>query len=192
MPYDLHVCNRHWKKALSTGFLKIKVWGKCIIQWEVISVKKTPRTTNQKPKCPLPPKPSNQETFCLLRIPVPKGTNHLMMCLFLHSSHASQLNRAVFVGLRRTQRVNVCKPSSMAALEREGHTPLKCQHQRKPKHISLPEPPKKDNFLKTELLLLLCLCKLLINRTETRRNRKKPKTVKQWRNNDNTSGHKTD
>lgn len=133
----------------------------------------------KKPNPETNQKPSNQETFCLLRIPVPKGTNHLMMCLFLHSSHASQLNRAVVVGLRRTQRVNVCKPSSMAALEREGHTPLKCQHQWKPKHISLPEPPKKDNFLKTELLLLLCLCKLLINRTETRRNRKKPKTVKQ-------------
>lgn len=61
----------------------------------------------------------------LVKNSVPKGTNQLMVCLFLQSSHASQVNRAAVVGLRRTHRVNVCKPSSMSALKREGQTPLK-------------------------------------------------------------------
>lgn len=114
------------KKALPTGFLKIKVQGKCIIQWKVISKNPT-RPTNQKLKHPISLKPSNQDIFCLLRIVLLKGTNYLMMCLLLHSSHASEVKRAAVAGLESTQ--DKClhtEQSSMAALKREGDTLLKC------------------------------------------------------------------
>lgn len=88
---------------------------------------KKPHKTNQpKTQAPHLSKTISQDTFCLLRILLLKGTNCLMMCLLLHSSHASQVRRAAVAGLESTQdKCLQTKQSSMAALKREGDTLLK-------------------------------------------------------------------